>query len=255
MSLYTELKSADIIAPVVEKFNVGDFTWDRDGKIVVRIYPTVENGFVFAKHPEDRATGCFYWLHIFFGRYGVVSPECQGCWKIVAKPKTLAQLFALHNLQLKMGMPSKCGIEQRPYVSRLYGGYWYVPLGASLEEAQAQHRLVRNRVRNEVGEDVEVILKKACTEMEQRYGDTGNWKFSQENQLMYERLKKAYAMNEELSVDNELKRMHTMVMWIEWAANHNDPTYKSFATDVLFDVPYRDYQSDDKIVLLSEESA
>ena len=120
----------------------------RDGEIPREFFPAIESGVtsalengIIAGYPvvDVKVTllgGSYHDVDssdIAFKAAGKkwVPSKCMGCWKVVVRLKTLKQLFSLLQLQMRMGRPSKCGIEVRESVNGLYGGYFY---NHSLEE-------------------------------------------------------------------------------------------------------------------------
>lgn len=118
--------------------------------------------------PERR---CKLWQAIF--TYVKFIPSfCLNCWKVVVRPQSIQQLFALRDLQRLMKKPAKCGIEEREYVPGLYGGYFYCN---SKKEGQERYAQVRKLVSERIGLDVPVILKRYCTEFEINKGDSKDY--------------------------------------------------------------------------------
>ena len=181
-SLYDELKDNDIIQPLLNLLRGPGFKLRQsDGKFV----PT-ETSIVYDGPWDHIRTSyihrCGIWHSIIFGLVGwemrkqrFVPSYCQACFKVVVKPKTLEGLFALRDMQVQMDYQSKCGIEPRPTVHGLYGGYFY---NRGLEEGLEKYRIVRDAVNenkvlgpallpeNSSKPGTVVLLKRACTEME-----------------------------------------------------------------------------------------
>jgi len=184
---------------------------------------------------QGERTNCHFWNTIMFQHLFKKVPQslkkgrawvpigCQSCFKIVVRPQTLRGLFALEALQERLGYESKCGIELRPHVFGLYGGYFYT---RSLQEGHERYAEVRAEVdkTQDLGPDVPVILKRGCTEMEFETGPSDQW-------LVYP---------EQIEVEQliEQKINHDLVMrgqpqhgvhfvhgrWIRFAYQWGDPT-------------------------------
>jgi hypothetical protein len=61
----------------------------------------------------------------------------------------------------------KCGIEIRDYVPANYGGYFY---NRSYEEGMECYKEVRALVSAHINPDIDVVLKRYCTEFELKFG-------------------------------------------------------------------------------------
>ena len=152
-----------------------------------------------------------------------VPSGCMDCFKVVARPKNLKGLFAISKLQKRLGRSAKCGIEHRTHVFGLYGGYWY---NRGLNEGLERYREVRKAIDEdpELGPDINVILKRACTEMEMEVGPSDKWELTPE-QIEMERL-----IYKHLDCDLVKRRQSEMCVdfvharWIEFAYSWGDET-------------------------------
>jgi len=165
-----------------------------------------------------------------FGELGYVPPRCMECWKVVAGPRTLKELFALLEVQKGLNRASKCGIEMRHYTPRFYGGYFY---NNSLDEGRERYEEVRKAVDEHISKDMPVILKRACTEFEMVLGPSVAWHMTPaqheiDNQL--ENMIDMAAPNAVGQTDECLSKVHTS--WMEWAWRVQDPTAKEYIGDI-----------------------
>lgn len=177
---------------------------------------------------------CYIWACLMFENphikptFQFVPEYCHGCYKVVVRPKTLVQLFALEKLQYALGRPAKCGIEVRDYTPALYGGYFY---NRSVEEGQECYEVVREAINKDplLGEDVKVYLKHACTEMERKYGPSDQWEEITDAQKEVEKLIQDHIVYDP-TIQDQPKHflVHTHRRWIEWAFQHGDETYLTF---------------------------
>ena len=117
--------------------------------------------WVFAK--SDLELRCDIFHKVFFDICHFIPSRCRICYKVVVRPRTLRELFDLHELQREMMVPSKCGIEKRLTTSSLYGGYFYCK---GKEEGLEQYQEVRKAVNEQLSPETPVILKRYCTEFE-----------------------------------------------------------------------------------------
>lgn len=234
-SYYDKACAGDIISkfrPLL--VNGGYKLRDEDGKIVVT-NPATSFDTPWHHVSHDPFLDCQKWHAILFelfsktlpdGRAFVPSP-CQQCWKVVVRPQTLLGLFSLLEIQLKLNRPSKCGVELRPYVFGLYGGYFY---NHSLEEGLDCYKLIRNEVNqsDHLGTDIPVILKRGCTEYEQRVRHSTGWKVTPE-QIAIETLVNKWFVTDDIKrtqSDHQISTVHSL--WIEFAYSYGDQTYKLF---------------------------
>lgn len=172
-----------------------------------------------------------------------VPSKCQQCWKIVVRPQTLEQLFALEHMQTQMDVPSKCGIEVRPSVCGLYGGYFYTD---SLDKGLFRYNQVCENMRNYTnsrgdktllpvvkqvdnnGYTTKVLLKRGCTEYEHKFGDSSKWQIT-DGQLFIEKLVDRWLVKDDVyrqQPENVIHKVHQS--WVEWAFQNGDLTYKLY---------------------------
>lgn len=240
LSLYEWLKGHDALTWLEPLWASGNWFLNGDGKLEpMRTQVAIDTPWVHHNHIDRQ--DCFLGNLIFntvskrmkeFFADGApfVPSGCQNCFKVVVRPKTLLQLFALDELQEALGHPSKCGIEVRESVGGLYGGYFY---NQGLEEGRECYEKVRQAIDTDryLGSIVPVILKRACTEMEHAVGPSDKWEITEEHEIM-ERI-----IIEHLVIEPDLKKQPDAVIWrtkrkwIEWAYAHGDVTYKHFTDD------------------------
>ncbi len=148
----------------------GTMAWDTPWHHVVHgeiadchLWNTIIYQNIFKKLPQSVTQGKTF-----------VPTGCQDCFKIVVRPQTLKSLFALVELQKRLGKACKCGLEVRDYVFGFYGGYFYT---RGLEEGLERYKEVRKAVDADdlLGPHVKVILKRGCTEIEYSAGASNEW--------------------------------------------------------------------------------
>lgn len=194
---------------------------------------------------------CWPQHHIFLNELAPHSklqfiPEwCHECYKVVVRPRTLKELFTLEELQKKLNLPSKCGIEVRTYVPALYGGYFY---NRGLEAGKACYKTVREAVNKceGLGPEVEVYLKRACTEMERRYGDSSKWLEITDEQKRIEKMVYdmiAYSPNGQKQPSHFIAHVHRN--WIEFAFRNGDKTYLEYTAGLPLEPPARTYHDEE----------
>ena len=171
-----------------------------------------ETPWVHAK--QDPSKDCKYY-HFIFGKLGFIPKRCLKCWKVVVRPRTIKELWLLYHVQLRMDRYSKCGIEERPYVRGLYGGYFY---NNSYEEGRQCQIEVKQAIKGYIGYDLPVILKRYCTEFEVKLKDSMKYQrpsYADEQEAwMYAKVEnnegKAFPQDQDI-------KLHTFNKWIQWA--------------------------------------
>lgn len=186
------------------------------GVLNCQLWSKVMFSVIFKKLPKE-ITGGKIWVPI----------GCQNCWKVVARPKTLKQLFAVVDLQKRLGYHAKCGIEHRAHVFGLYGAYWY---NRSQEEGIEKYKLVRKAIDEDplLGPDVSVILKRGCTEMELSAGRSDEYEITDVQRYVED------LINECFNTDIINRKQppwavdYVHARWIEYAYQWGDETALEF---------------------------
>ena len=234
-SYYQKVSDEEIISkfrPLLA--NGGYRIRDADGRIeVISTGIAWETPWHHIVH--DAFLDCNTWHSIMFDLFSRILPKdqrfipskCQQCWKVVVRPRNLLGLFALMDLQIKLGRNSKCGIEAREYVHGLYGGYFY---NHSIDEGLMCYRLVREAVDKTVhlGKETLVILKRACTEFEMACGPSDKWIVTDRQRYVETLVNKWYVRDQTTRVQPSHAIAAVHKRWIEWAYANGDPTYINF---------------------------
>ena len=242
-SVYDHLKANDIIGSLTPLLDSGAYKLRKaDGKFVIKqIQASTSTPWIHIRHVYD--FDCHLWHQIVFDVVSSKLPKrfvprkCQQCWKVVVKPRTLQQLFNLHELQKQLDRPSKCGIEVREAVHGLYGGYFY---NKSLEEGLLCYDIVKNALlQNEVlsplvdevdenGRTTRVILKRACTEYEHAVGDSDKWEITPEQNAIEDLIERYIVAERYDLAQPEHLVWNIKKRWIEWAWQNGDATYSRY---------------------------
>jgi len=242
---YDHLKAYDIIRmlePLLESGN--HFLRVEDGKIKARyVSLPKDTPWIHVKH--TLGFDCGLWNQITFrcivpslpSGQKFVPRRCQQCWKVCVKPRTLQQLFNLHETQKQLDLPSKCGIEVRESVPGLYGGYFY---NKGLKSGMdCYNKVMVAMLKNEhlaplvdevdeFGRTTRIILKRACTEYEHTVGDSSKWEITPEQEFI-EDMVDNYVVHESYSLTQpEHLLWNIKRRWIEFAWEHGDPTYARY---------------------------
>ena len=115
----------------------------------------------------------------------------------------------------------KCGVEQRDFVPRNYGGYFYCK---GLEVGLARYQTVRNLVDEFISPDVDVILKRFCTEFELMLGPSDkyqppDWADEREKQIW-----ETTEFNDPAFIQPKYVRDHAIQYWMLFAWGRGDKT-------------------------------
>jgi hypothetical protein len=231
MSYYIDLKGSNHLSVLKPLLKAGMLSLrGSDNKYVANLEVQYNSPWVHTK--SDYRINCFLWKEIIF--HGIVEKHippdrrfvpmgCQQCYKVVVRPKTLKQLFALEKIQAKMGHPSKCGIELRKEVFGNYGGYFY---NRGLEEGLACYKKVRSAIsmNSILGKEIKVILKRGCTEMEHCVGPSDKWLVSKEQIDLEVMINNNFVDDLPVLTQSENVKNDVRQRWIEHAYSIGDET-------------------------------
>jgi len=231
-SVYEELRGKDIVRMLRPLIDDGALVWrlSNPKKLEPVMLGELDSPWV---HKWIQEKHCQYHQVVLFGALAQATPHpfvpsyCQECWKIVARPKTLRQLWDICDMQQAMKLDAKAGVERRPQVPALYGAYWY---SRGLKEGKALHeKLSKLRPFDDPFQPVPLILKRGCSEYEWACGDSKNWEVLP-GQLEFEKavadvvdMKKFVSIPQPYWVQNNVRGK-----WIEWAWEHGDDTVLEF---------------------------
>lgn len=220
------LGALDLFARVRPLIDGGAWFLTPEGKIAKRL-PGADHAtpWVSVRHCPVRR--CERHHTVLFRQFGVIPRFCFDCYKVVVRPRTVLELFKLHDLlaTLPAEMPSKCGLDLREYTPGAYTGFVYC-LG--LEEGRARHRLVREAVAEGVGSGVPVSLKRGCTEFELRHGDSSAWAYDPAWRECEEWVDEHVLFPEPVRVLPAFLKASIMHGWLRYAHRTGDPTSLAF---------------------------
>ena len=241
MKLYDKLATIDIIIPPIEELLKQGMMVVRKGKIYYTVHSEADfvSQWVFSKRCGER--DCDRWMKLYFAKYRIVPRGCFNCWKVVVRPRTLKELFEIRKLQVELGFPGKCGVDNRPASKRKgeYAAFWYCPFGGGVEGAREHHKVIEREVHKAVGFQTPVILKRACTEMEDAAGETCNWVYPERQHILEDLLDSVFEFTEYPLEQPWFHKVRKMVQWIEKAIEIRDPTVGEFFDLSKLDAFYR----------------
>jgi hypothetical protein len=134
-----------------------------------------------------------------------------------------------------MELSAKCGAETRGFIGKIgsYGAYWYSDLYGGLAKAKLLYdKIVKNvsPLMNKCKGTWDIILKRGCTEMERKFGDSSKWdKGAKMWDAQEKLLDSVFELGKVEHSQHPIDRIHILALLYEYAYEHNDQTYKKFA--------------------------
>jgi len=102
---------------------------------------------------------------VVFNNFNVIPEYCFSCYKVYVEPRTVVELIKLmmvfDSIKLPNDKTRKCMVEIRPKISGDYKGYIYCQ---GHDEGMEILKNVREVVTERISKDVQVILKRGCSE-------------------------------------------------------------------------------------------
>lgn len=195
--------------------NLRGWIINREGKIV-REHTGIDwkSPWVFSNNEGKR--DCSVSHQILFGCFKIIPKHCLDCYKVVLRPRNVIELFELHNALETNGIHGKCGVEIRPYVPAIYGGYSY---NRGLEAG-------KERLSQLKGLGFNCYLKRACTEFELHFGPSDKWEYKPEWADIEQWVESVFDVEKESFPQPEYLKVHIMCDWVKFAAANGDMTYK-----------------------------
>jgi len=208
----------------------GRWYWGMDGKVRMDITALQNDGYWLNSGPlipgvKETDLDCSM-FHIFhnnvFKKEGIHS-FCHDCYKVVIEPNGLEQVDKINKWQRStcesLGWACKVGMEYRNYTARHWGAYFYC---RGLKDGRAKYKVVRGWVDDNLGEDIPVYLKRACTEFEISMGPSDKWELL-DGQLEVEEESKEVIDFEVNKVRYEVIDSHTRQKWNVWETQTQKP--------------------------------
>ena len=237
---YYEAGQRDLISQLAAGFKKGTFYVRPDHKIGMRTGIMWDTPWLFRgdKPPTDR--NCVLFHGVILPYFNFIPAKCQECWKVVARPRTVKELFEISELQKESDRGSKAGIEKRHSVGGNYGAYWY---NDSIEEGEECRQFVIELVKR-INPDIPVFLKRGCTEFEHKFGQSIDWKVTEESE------KKEKLITDNLVIEDDpsdgqpwFVKDNVRRKWVEFAYERGDETYLGFTGGKHLYPKYVTYES------------
>ena len=231
-SSYMNIIEKDIIEPILPLIKRGTYRFTDDGRLEAESRLSSETPWVHVR--QDPQKNCGLWHHVWFNYYNIIPSGCQKCWKVVVRPGTIKELFAVHDILVSVGMASKCGIERRYSVHGLYGGYLY-------NDSKEEGLSCLENIRELLPEGINAFLKRGCTEFEHKFGDSRKWEVTAEQLSLERRLDDLFVENRKKAFQGEELKIHIMANWLRFAFANGDHTAKEYMDEPLYP-PYVTYK-------------
>lgn len=217
----------EIFAPLYKK----GYRWDaKTGTLKMPGYDTAD--FLSAETPwihvkTSPLKDCLFDHHVAFDCFGIIPPKCLECWKVVVTPKSYHQLRQMEELEESCPYSCKLGIEVRDYTPKHYGCYFY---NDSIDAGRECYETIRTMVNKHIdgGDELDVILKRGCTEFEFLKGPSPFWTMSVEEEKKYELLRSFVGHQKNNNPQPELAKNHIRLRWAQWAHSNGDMSYKPY---------------------------
>lgn len=233
---YSTLTDADVLGKVRSLMEqAGYYLRDEDNKVYVQLRMAWDYPWHHVRHIKE--VDCHLWHRVMFDVVGLLPTPCLMCFKVVVRPQNLRQLFALLDLQVELNRPSKCGIEDRPYVFGNYGGYFYnrgIDAGwecyDAVKEAVSRDPELKGLldVRDGNGVPKLVILKRGCTEFERQFGRSDKWRTTDDQVELERRISDVFVREYPSILQPPHVITHVHRKWVEFAWDRGDPTAVEF---------------------------
>ncbi len=244
-SFYDQICSIDIIDPVLEVWSQGRIKCDiRTKKFSLHREIAINRPWTFATVCQDRK--CAKWAGIYNKFYNIFPPPCKQCWKVVYAPQSITELLDMQKAQAEMGLPAKCGIEQRDYTSGLggYRAFWYSPFYAGLKGGRAHFERIKSALIKYFTEELilsrieegKFFLKRGCTELERDFGPSDAWD-SIDHSAKFNLLESVWEDPEEMTKEWPPLIYTNIKRWIEFAVAHNDHEVLNYVKGETLGVP------------------
>lgn len=223
--LYRQVYEYDLVEKLEPLLKAGFRFRREDGKLYTTFSYVWDTPWITIC--RDPIRDCLMWHQILFRFMDVVPSFCLNCWKVVARPNTLEEVFKLHDLMLVWNRPSKIGIEVRAYVQSLYGAYWY---NNTIEQGKECLEFVKTQIHKHISPDIDVHLKRYCTEFELKYGDSDKFVQTDYDKKWEKVVSENICFDEcpNLAQSPAVIKQHIIRNIIDYAAKMKDPTAHKF---------------------------
>ena len=262
MAIYETIKKHDLLEPILKDLMKLTLVLNKDEKIERGpfVAPAFESPWIYAGNKNGR--NCYLWRDIYLYKYHLVSRNCLNCWKVVVRVNHLSDIIKINRLQNEMHEEKperyngKCGIETRPWCTYKgrYAAFWYVPMN------NIDPLFVGRKIAEEIDEKLKVlgitekvILKRGCTELEERFGPSDKWTYLEVQHAFEDELDELFAIEPDSQIKQAEKiKTYVLSKWIDHAFKTGDPTVEGFVDsypESFGIVPTVDYYKDNSMLI------
>ena len=239
---YTKAVKTNVLRILKPAFKKGMlYIRPEDKKIGMRTAIMWDTPWIHAggNNPQERNCALFHQLMLPHCKF--IPAKCQECWKVVARPKTVTQLFTISEVQQSEGRDSKAGIELRSSVGGNYGAYWY---NDSIQEGDECRKYVQGLCDEHLEPGIDVFLKRGCTEFEHKYGQSIDWEITPDAEEVEKIITDMIVMEDPGDRKQPDYLMEEIKMkWVEFAFERGDKTYLEYTDGLPLYPDYVKYES------------
>jgi hypothetical protein len=241
-----------ILAPISNESGWG---WDPNDDRLKQMGPMAMGAntpWIHAmSHPSKH---CTFDHHLIFNNWQIIPPRCMECWKVCVAPNSFHQLLQLEAMQKGMDVPCKCGIELRDYTPRFYGGYFYTN---SLDEGRVRYDQVKQMMADMIddGNEIPIVLKRACTEYEFVKGPSPYWYNTNEELDFIAEVEARVEIHRPLTGQSSLVKNVVKQSWFLWAHMNGDFSYVQYNDGEKLFPDYVNYNEVDDLNMYKHDLA
>lgn len=179
---------------------------------------------------------CYLWHQIMFNHFNIVPEFChQRCYKVVVKVRNFLEAMQFYGLMYSSGclraeccpIHGKVGMDERSYSDAPFNGFVYCD---GLMQGLEKYDIIREMIDKHMpdGSNIQVILKRSCTEFERAYGPTNSkfWaEMPQEHLELQHRLEDIFDGVWSSSIQPDWLKNKIIYKLARWANAHGDKSW------------------------------
>jgi hypothetical protein len=153
---------------------------------------------------------------------------CRNCYKVKAVPSDFRGLIALRGILEDAPYTSKCGVDFfNPHSRDNYAGFLYLD---GLIAARDAYRDLRERfnAHPDLADKASLTIKRGCSNYEAACGPSDQWTFQDDMSKLEDGLKARIKKEPSTPVTYHLRKMYSMLAWLQIAYNLKDDSYLAF---------------------------
>lgn len=229
--MYEAIQGRDIVDVLTPLLNDGWYIDMNTGKVTCSTGIKWDVPWIYPN--PDPNMHCIFNFNLFeVARF--VPRYCRNCFKVVVRPRTVAQLIRLKELMetkfVENGLYCKCGIEERNYVHGNYGGYIY---NRGITKGKDAFKTIGELLGNDDKlYNVDFILKRGCTEMELKLGPTKKYVVPSWAGEMEDKIMEVVELPKKNPATPKFLADHVIRKWLEFAWDRGDKTCLEFSDGI-----------------------